>query len=877
MLMSSRRRFGAHRGSRRAPALMLESLEGRIVLAPTMYTVNTTADIATGTGTSGSLRYVLGLANADPNPDGSTIGFDPTVFATPQTITLSSGLGQLNLGETAGPQVIQGPTGGVTVSGGGAVQVFNVAAGVTATISGLTISGGSTSVFTSGGGVSNSGTLSLTDCTVADNSTGALGAGLYNNGTLSLTDCSVADNSAQGFGGGLYNARTLSLTDCTLADNSAGVRGGGLGAGGGLENTGTLSLTACTVSGNSAYRGGGLYSTGTQTMTLTACTIADNTASNSAGGVYNAFGKVILTASTVADNTAGSSAGGLENASSGTATLANTIVADNAATGPSDIAGSAAAGVTGSFNLIGTGGSGGITGGAHGNIVLTSLTDLGLAPLGDYGGPTQTMALLPGSAAIGQGTAVTGLTTDQRGEPLASPPDLGAFQSQGFTMTAVPGSTPQSAGINTSFSNPLAVAVTANNPVEPVAGGLVTFAATPRASGASATLSAPTATIGSDGQASVTATANAIAGSYTVTASAAGVASPASFSLTNNAGAPTSIVVVTGSPQSATVAQSFASPLVVVVEDAEGNPVAGVSVTFAAPASGPSAALSSLTATTGSNGQASVMATANAIAGSYTVTTSIAGVASPASFSLTNEATLTQLAPVVEGLQRFGYHDQPTAFVLTFSTALAPTSAEDVANYRLNPISGHHLGPTIPIKAAVYDPATDTVTLHPAHRVYLFRQYRLMVNGSTPTGVAGTTGLLLDGKENGQPGSDFVTTFGKEILAGPIGVARVGRNSVGISNLTGRKIKVTIVLKLTDSPLSKTETIPARSPVVPFDFKTEKIAFMTMDVSLAAGEKPPPSAFSGVMLARPDDGYYGAVFKISILGQSFNVKGPFEP
>ena len=52
-----------------------------------------------------------------------------------------------------------------------------------------------------------------------------------------------------------------------------------------------------------------------------------------------------------------------------------------------------------------------------------------LAPLGDYGGPTETIALLPGSPAIGAGTAVSGITTDQRGFPLDSPPDIGAFQT----------------------------------------------------------------------------------------------------------------------------------------------------------------------------------------------------------------------------------------------------------------------------------------------------------------------------------------------------------------------------------------------------------------------------------------------------------------
>ena len=124
-------------------------------------------------------------------------------------------------------------------------------------------------------------------------------------------------------------------------------------------------------------------------------------------------------------------------------------------------------------------------------------------------------------------------------------------------------------------------------------------------------------------------------------------------------------------------------------------------------------------------------------------------------------------APIVQSLQRFGFHAQPTIYVLTFSTALDPARAQDVTNYRLTPIFGRRLGRDIPITAAIYDPVAHTVTLQPAVQVYLFGHYRLAVNGSTPTGVAGATGLLLDGQGTGQPGTDFVTTFGKEILAGP--------------------------------------------------------------------------------------------------------------
>jgi len=154
--------------------------------------------------------------------------------------------------------------------------------------------------------------------------------------------------------------------------------------------------------------------------------------------------------------------------------------------------------------------------------------------------------------------------------------------------------------------------------------------------------------------------------------------------------------------------------------------------------------------------------------GTYTFTvTATDASGGSVSHSLTIVVARAVAAPVVQDLQRFGFHAQPTTFVLTFSTALEQATAEDVANYVLKRIDGQHLGPAIPMQSAVYDPTAHTVTLHPTHGVYLFARYHLLVNGSTSTGVAGDTGLLLDGEGNGHSGSDFVTTFGKEILAGP--------------------------------------------------------------------------------------------------------------
>ena len=83
----------------------------------------------------------------------------------------------------------------------------------------------------------------------------------------------------------------------------------------------------------------------------------------------------------------------------------------------------------------------------------------------------------------------------------------------------------------TAFAAPLVVTVTANNPSEPVAGGLVTFTAP--SSGASTNPAVITATIDGSGDATVAVIANGVAGMYTVAASASGVTSPADFTLTN--------------------------------------------------------------------------------------------------------------------------------------------------------------------------------------------------------------------------------------------------------------------------------------------------------------------------------------------------------
>ena len=108
---------------------------------------------------------------------------------------------------------------------------------------------------------------------------------------------------------------------------------------------------------------------------------------------------------------------------------------------------------------------------------------------------------------------------------------------------------------------------------------------------------------------------------------------PVSLTGACTAGAPT---LFGGSPQTAPVGSAFATPLSAVVTDVNGNPVAGASVNFAAPSTGPSATFSPATATTNSSGIASTTATANSANGNYTVVASVAGFSTTAQFNLTN-------------------------------------------------------------------------------------------------------------------------------------------------------------------------------------------------------------------------------------------------
>ena len=529
---------------------------------PATFAVTSLADSGTGT-----LRQAITQANAAPGADA--IVFDPTVRGT---ITLLAALPDLSTDiRLEGPGASALSIARSLDPGTPDFRIFTVAAGAEVTIGGLTLTGGRAPdelgpggfLRTNGGGVLNEGTLSINKSVLAGNSAAdfgdgpvqvGFGGGIFNSGTLAVTRSILRDNKAPfGGGGGILNSGTLSLVQSSILNNS-----GASGASGGIGNSGTLTILASTLAGNTSTNSGGAIDSIGGTASIAGSTFIGNSA-GSGGAIYNQDGSLAIVNSTfsgnlaigfpAADGSIGLADGGaIFNNFGGILTVSASTFAGNRAERDGAIATNANGSTTIESSIFAAG-PGGTVANPFGEdttslghnlftdspaIALDS-TDLSgadplLAPLGDYGGPTSTFALLPGSPAIDAGTSIPGLTTDQRGvaRPQGATPDIGAFESQGFTLALISGDG-QTAHALSPFASPLVVAV-ASPFGEPVTGGLVTFIAP--ASGASATFSGNQAVIGPDGTASVAASANGTGGTFAVVAQAPGTPG-AIFTLTN--------------------------------------------------------------------------------------------------------------------------------------------------------------------------------------------------------------------------------------------------------------------------------------------------------------------------------------------------------
>ena len=109
-----------------------------------------------------------------------------------------------------------------------------------------------------------------------------------------------------------------------------------------------------------------------------------------------------------------------------------------------------------------------------------------------------------------------------------------------------------------------------------------------------------------------------------------------SNSVTVQPSVPTRIAVTEGDLQSTPVGTAFATALQVSIMDRFHDLLSDVPVTFISPSSGPGATFTGSPAITDDSGLATVIATANHLPGSYSVTASVSGGALEITFSLTN-------------------------------------------------------------------------------------------------------------------------------------------------------------------------------------------------------------------------------------------------
>jgi hypothetical protein len=195
-----------------------------------------------------------------------------------------------------------------------------------------------------------------------------------------------------------------------------------------------MTLTRCTLSGNTAFSRGGALLSFRQT-TLINCTVAGNStaasfATGAGGGLYRYTGTLTVVNSTVADNSSPQGGGLFSNDSDGDLRVLNTLVARNTGSSGGPDAGGHVTSL--GHNLIGA--TDGSTGWVSSDLTGTAAAPLDalLGPLADNGGPTQTIALLPGSPAVDAGDNTGAPAFDQRGLPriVGGTIDIGAFEVQ---------------------------------------------------------------------------------------------------------------------------------------------------------------------------------------------------------------------------------------------------------------------------------------------------------------------------------------------------------------------------------------------------------------------------------------------------------------
>ncbi len=418
-------------------------------------TVNSTNDGVAVDGVC-TLREAVQAANNNANQNECVgvggYGTDTIQLSTTSTYNVGSG-GEMSI--TSSMSIIGTSSGGLlsNISGGDLARVFNVSSTASLTLQDLKVTHGLSGA--EGGAIrsSSSGTLTLLNVTISNNNA-YIGGGLaIYNGTTIITNSSIINNASTYYAGGIDFANgTITFENSSISGNSTAQGGGGIvningtvtannttisnntstiDDGGGIYSNSTVTLTNSTLSGNTTTQeGGGFYNSGT--ATLTNVTVNGNNANLGGGGVYTHGGTVTMKNVTVKSNTASSNAGGVEG--TGTVNLKSSLLASNTSTG--NCGGSALTKTNNGSNLQ----YGDTTCGV--GITQTLSDPFGGAVLADNGGPTQTVAIAVGSAAVNNGDSLTCTATDQRGLLRDGNCDIGAYELEiAPTVTNVTSST----------------------------------------------------------------------------------------------------------------------------------------------------------------------------------------------------------------------------------------------------------------------------------------------------------------------------------------------------------------------------------------------------------------------------------------------------
>ncbi|MGD9762702.1 MAG: choice-of-anchor Q domain-containing protein [Candidatus Binatia bacterium] len=409
---------------------------------------NRTANIIVTTlaDTSGpgpcTLRDAINLANGDPvsgsRCNNAVPGADAIVFEQGLTGTIAL---TDTLPAITGEVTIAGPASGgpITVSGEHEVGVLEVASGAMLVVENLTIANGDTA-SSEGAGIMNAGDLRVESCSFSGNRTSGAGGAIGNIGDeVQVENCVFTNNGAGSVGGAITSrSGVVFVMNSTFSMNVSGDGGGGAIH---IAGGGSLTVNSSTFAANNSRGTGGAVETN-GSATITNSTFSGNIAMGSGGALSARNGaNVQINASTFAGNSATQFPGGaLFVHSGGNISIKSSILAratdvftPNCATSPSGPI------VNATYNIstdasCGFGTSTGAGGQTIGDNVNPMLDPEGLQ---DNGGPTETIALLAGSPAIGaipDGACTdqhgNDILFDQRGEPRPdeAPCSIGAYE-----------------------------------------------------------------------------------------------------------------------------------------------------------------------------------------------------------------------------------------------------------------------------------------------------------------------------------------------------------------------------------------------------------------------------------------------------------------